>query len=171
MGSERRNTLPLKFKLPRMDTLIALRSKITPYKKNNFICRYGRILDLLTTPIDVSALRVKRAWTQIHRQDKELGKHDRQAKEPYHQWMVQRAKEVKIPYSVDVPIPPPEPKPVYASKEEVEALKATIMQLTKENENLRSKHHALDRDHAKLKRKSEEDLELLSESRKKAKFE
>ncbi|KAI5428533.1 hypothetical protein KIW84_033498 [Lathyrus oleraceus] len=31
MGSERRNTLPLKFKLPRVDTLIALRSKITPW--------------------------------------------------------------------------------------------------------------------------------------------
>ncbi|KAI5430408.1 hypothetical protein KIW84_034840 [Lathyrus oleraceus] len=31
--------------------------------------------------------------------------------------------------------------------------------------------HALDRDHAKLKKKSEEDLELLSESRKKAKLE
>lgn len=56
MGSERRNTLPLKFKLPRVDTLVALHSKISPCKKNNFICRYGRILDLLTTPIDVSAL-------------------------------------------------------------------------------------------------------------------
>ncbi|KAI5420195.1 hypothetical protein KIW84_044107 [Lathyrus oleraceus] len=56
MGSERRNTLPLKFKLPRVDTLITLRSKITPCKKNNFICRYRRMLDLLTTPIDVSAL-------------------------------------------------------------------------------------------------------------------
>ncbi|XP_050889482.1 uncharacterized protein LOC127094732 [Lathyrus oleraceus] len=56
MGSERRNTIPLKFKLPRVDTLITLRSKITHCKKNNFICRYGRILDLLTTPIDVLAL-------------------------------------------------------------------------------------------------------------------
>lgn len=56
MGSERRNTLPLKFKLPRVDTLITLRNKVTPCKKNNFICRYGRILDLITTPIEVSAL-------------------------------------------------------------------------------------------------------------------
>ena len=36
---------------------------------------------------------------------------------------------------------------------------------------MQSKLHALDRDHAKLKRKSEEDIELLSESRKKAKIE
>lgn len=58
MGSERRNTFPLKFKLPRVDTLIALRNKITPCKKNNFICRYGWILDLLTTSINVSDLAV-----------------------------------------------------------------------------------------------------------------
>ncbi|KAI5428021.1 hypothetical protein KIW84_033146 [Lathyrus oleraceus] len=56
MGSERRNNLPLKFKLPRVNTLIALHSKITLCNKNNFICRYGQILDLLTTLIDVSAL-------------------------------------------------------------------------------------------------------------------
>lgn len=56
MGSERRNTLPLKFKLPRVDILITLRNKITSCKKNNFICRYGWILDLLTTPIDISTL-------------------------------------------------------------------------------------------------------------------
>lgn len=60
---------------------------------------------------------------------------------------------------------------MYASKKEVDALKETIAQLTKENEDLRSKLHVLDRHHAKLKRKSEEDIELLSESQKKAKFE
>ncbi|KAI5430338.1 hypothetical protein KIW84_034790 [Lathyrus oleraceus] len=170
MGSEKRNTLSLKFKHPIVNTLVALPNKITPCKKNNFICRYGWILDLLTTPINVSTLRVKRAWTQIHRQGKELGKRDCQAKDPYCQWVVQRAKEVKMPYSVDILIPPLEPEPVYASKEDVDALKAIITQLTKENENLQSKLHALDRDHAKLKRKSEEDLELFSESRKKEKL-
>lgn len=82
---------------------------------------------------------------------------------------MQRAKEVKLPYNVDVQVPPLET--VYASKEEVDALKATIVQLTKENEDLRLNLHTLDRDHAKFKRKSEEDLELLSESRKKAKLE
>ncbi|KAI5396865.1 hypothetical protein KIW84_062916 [Lathyrus oleraceus] len=69
--------------------------------------------------------RVKRSWTQIHRKGKELGKCDCRAKEPYRQWVVQRAKEL----------------------------------------------HSLDKDHARLKRKSEEDLELLSESKKKAKIE
>ncbi|KAI5389883.1 hypothetical protein KIW84_075261 [Lathyrus oleraceus] len=268
MGSERRNTLPLKFKLPRVDTLITLCNKVTPCKKNNFICRYGRILNLITTSLEVSALVAlsqyydpplrcftfqdfqlaltieeyerllgwyvkdhppftklgeplipesvaealhlpieevslvlgprgfarkfleEKAWALekegkwlpfsailalliygvIHRKGRELGKRHCRAKEPYRQWMVQRAKEVKMPYSVDVPIPSPEPEPVHASKEEVDALKATMAQLTKENEDLRSKLHALDKDHARLKRKSEEDLELLSESRKKAKI-
>lgn len=41
----------------------------------------------------------------------------------------------------------------------------------KENEDLRSKLHALDKDHAKLKRKSEEDIKMLTKHRKKAKIE
>ncbi|XP_050908873.1 uncharacterized protein LOC127122609 [Lathyrus oleraceus] len=56
MGSEKKNTLSLKFKLPRMDTMLTLNIKITPCKKNNFICRYGQILDLLNTSVDVSTL-------------------------------------------------------------------------------------------------------------------
>ncbi|KAI5426979.1 hypothetical protein KIW84_032417 [Lathyrus oleraceus] len=56
MGSDKKNTLPLKFKLPRVDTLLALSSKITSCKKNNFIYRYRQIMDLLTTYVDVSAL-------------------------------------------------------------------------------------------------------------------
>ncbi|KAI5396392.1 hypothetical protein KIW84_062557 [Lathyrus oleraceus] len=55
MGSNKKNTLPLKFKLTRVDTLLAFSNKITPCKKNNFICRYGQILDLLTTFVDVSS--------------------------------------------------------------------------------------------------------------------
>lgn len=53
--------------------------------------------------------KVKQAWNQIHRKGKELGKCDCRAKESYHQWMLQRVKEVKLPYNVDVQIPPPEP--------------------------------------------------------------
>lgn len=56
MGSDNKNTLPLKFKLPRVDTLLALSSKITPCKKNNFIYRYRQIMDLLTTSVEVSTL-------------------------------------------------------------------------------------------------------------------
>lgn len=80
-------------------------------------------------------------------------------------------KEVKLSFSVEVPVPPPEPEPTNASKEEVDALRATIAQLTKENKELRSKLHAMDKDNTKLKRKIEDDVELLAESRKKAKIE
>lgn len=43
--------------------------------------------------------KLKQAWTQIHHKGKELGKHDCRAKDPYRQWVVQRAKEVKLPLS------------------------------------------------------------------------
>ncbi|KAI5441800.1 hypothetical protein KIW84_011024 [Lathyrus oleraceus] len=193
MRSEKKNTLPLKFKLPKVDTLLALSSIITPCKKNNFICRYGQILDLLTTYVDVSTLVALsqyydpplRCFTfkdfqlapTIEEYEKLLGwymkdhppfiklgellmpksvveaLHLSVEEESYRQWVVQREKKVKLPYSVDIQIPPPVPEPLYASKEEVDALKSTIAQLTKENEDLRSKLHALDRNHAKLKKR------------------
>ncbi|KAI5420304.1 hypothetical protein KIW84_044184 [Lathyrus oleraceus] len=123
---------------------------------------------VLGISVDAS-IKIKQAWTQIHR--KELGKHECRAKEPYRQWVVQRVKDIKLPYNVDVQVPSSKLEPVYASKEEVEALKATIAPLTKENEDLRSKLQALNIEHAKLKRKSEEDIEDLKERRKKAKIE
>lgn len=46
--------------------------------------------------------KIKQAWTQIHRKGKELGKRDCRAKETYHQWVVQRVKEIKLPYNTDV---------------------------------------------------------------------
>ncbi|KAI5436646.1 hypothetical protein KIW84_022960 [Lathyrus oleraceus] len=147
MGSESRNTLPLKFKLPIVDTLIALRSKITPcwyVKDHPPLTKLGEplvpesVAEALHLPIEELGYsmeneprdellkdfilpglgtenptllqRVKRAWTQIHRQGKKLGKRDCRAKNPYRQWVMQRAKKVKLPYSVDVLIPPPEPE-------------------------------------------------------------
>lgn len=115
-------------------------------------------------------LKIKRAWTLIHRKRKELGKRDCRVKEPYCQWVIERVKEVKLSYSAKVPVPSPEPKPIHASKEEVDALITTIAQLTKENEKLQSKLHAMDKDNTKLKRKSEDDVELLAKSMKKAKI-
>lgn len=56
MGSNKKNMLPPKFKLPKVDSLLALSNKITPCKNNNFISIYRQILDLLTTYVDVSTL-------------------------------------------------------------------------------------------------------------------
>ncbi|KAI5418204.1 hypothetical protein KIW84_042730 [Lathyrus oleraceus] len=107
----------------------------------------------------------------LWRKGKELGKRDCRAKELYHQWVIERVKEVKLPYSAEVLISPPEPEPIHASKKEINALRASIAQLTKENKELRSKLHAMDRDNTKLKRKSQDDAKLLAESWKKAKIE
>lgn len=79
--------------------------------------------------------------------------------------------EIKLPYDAEILVPLPEPKLVYASTEKVDALRKTITQLTKESEGLQSKLQTLDKDHAKIKGKREEDTELLIESRKRAKIE
>ncbi|XP_050875585.1 uncharacterized protein LOC127079217 [Lathyrus oleraceus] len=55
MGPDRKNTLPLKFKLPKTNNMITLNRKITPCMKNNFIGRYGQKLKLLTINVDVGA--------------------------------------------------------------------------------------------------------------------
>lgn len=73
---------------------------------------------------------------RIHRKGKELDKRDCRTKEPYHQWMIKRVEEVKLPFSVEVSISPPESEPNHVSKEEVDELRATITRLTKENEEL-----------------------------------
>ncbi|KAI5436600.1 hypothetical protein KIW84_022922 [Lathyrus oleraceus] len=70
--------------------------------------------------------KIKRACNLIHYKGKELGKRDCRAKELYHQWVVQRVKEIKLTYNVEVLVPSPEPEHVYASKEEVDALRETI---------------------------------------------
>ncbi|KAI5419245.1 hypothetical protein KIW84_043426 [Lathyrus oleraceus] len=193
MGSERRNTLPLKFKLPRMDTLITLRNKVTPCKKNNFICRYGRILDLITTPIEVSALVALsqyydpplRCFTfqdfqlapTIEEYERLLGWYVKdhppftKLGEPLMPESVAEALHLPIE-EVSLGLGPRgfarkflEEKAWALEKEGKWLLFSAILAL------LIYGLHALDRDHARLKRKSEEDLELLEESRKKAKIE
>lgn len=113
-------------------------------------------------------LKIKKALTQIYRKGKEHGKRDCREKEPYRQWVMERVKEVKLPFNVEIIVPPPEPEPTQASKEEVGALRAMIAQLIKENEELRSKLHTMDKKNARLGRKREDDAELLVESRKRA---
>lgn len=56
MSSDKKNTLPLKFKLQRIDNLLASRKNITNCKKNSFVSKYGQILDLLTTNSYISTL-------------------------------------------------------------------------------------------------------------------
>ncbi|KAI5430615.1 hypothetical protein KIW84_034995 [Lathyrus oleraceus] len=108
MGSEKKNTLSLKFKLLRMDTLLDLSSKITPCNKNNFIYRFGQILDLLTTSVDVLALVALsqyydpplRCFTfkehQLTPTIKEYGKLLEKERGDNHRWFELAVKEKKV---------------------------------------------------------------------------
>lgn len=56
MDSKRIGTIPLKFKIPSVNSLIALRSKLTPMGERNFVTSYGKIMDLLTVKENAGAL-------------------------------------------------------------------------------------------------------------------
>ncbi|CAK8579167.1 unnamed protein product [Lathyrus sativus] len=56
MGSERRGTLPLKFKIPSVASLIALGSKLTHMNEKDVIKSYGKIMNLLTVEANTRAL-------------------------------------------------------------------------------------------------------------------
>lgn len=56
MGSEIKSTLPLKFKLPKLESLIALSTKLSNISEKAFVGSYGRILRLLTMDVNMRAL-------------------------------------------------------------------------------------------------------------------
>ncbi|KAI5390959.1 hypothetical protein KIW84_075995 [Lathyrus oleraceus] len=172
MSSDKKNTLPLKFKLQRIDNLLALRKNITHCKKNSFVSKYGQILDLLTTNGYISTLvalaqyynspllcftfkyfqlaptikeyeRSLGWYLKDHPSFTILGKEfvPEAVAKALHMTVLEvtfglgpiRVKEVKLPYSAEVPVPPPEPKSIHTSKGEVDVFRSTIAQLTREN--------------------------------------
>src|SRR4051812_4026593 len=56
MAPKRRNTFPLKFRAPNMDSLQELSTSLTPFKVMSFNVTYGRILPLLDVEVDMAAL-------------------------------------------------------------------------------------------------------------------
>lgn len=56
MGSERRNIISLKFKVPIVDNLIALKCKLTAIGEKAFFRDYGKISGLLVIKVNVGAL-------------------------------------------------------------------------------------------------------------------
>ncbi|WJX13363.1 hypothetical protein P8452_03758 [Trifolium repens] len=56
MNSEKRRTLPLRVKLPDLESLRDLSTELTSISRSAFIFKYGNILDLLFTNVQVEAL-------------------------------------------------------------------------------------------------------------------
>lgn len=53
MGSERRNIIPLKLRVPRVDNIITLSSKLNTIGEEAFVRSYGEILNLLAVKVNV----------------------------------------------------------------------------------------------------------------------
>ncbi|XP_050909129.1 uncharacterized protein LOC127122897 [Lathyrus oleraceus] len=82
--------------------------------------------------------RVIRAWEKVRFRGQDKGKGVIGDREPYYQWVTRRSQEINLPFILDPPTQPPPPKPIPVSMEEVEALRATIARLGRENEELQT---------------------------------
>lgn len=72
---------------------------------------------------------------------------------PYQQWVLERVKIVKLPFSIKVPPRPASPDPVPISLKEVEDLKSIIAKLEREKEKLQSEFNKATGETMVLKRK------------------
>lgn len=68
--------------------------------------------------------RIKKAWEKVNRKGKaSLGRKNCITKEPYFKWIRERLKLIKIPFNVEMFVPPLEPKPTHIPIEEAEELR------------------------------------------------
>lgn len=65
------------------------------------------------------------------------------ARIPYQQWILERVKVVKLPFSIEVPPRPPALELVLVSLEEVEELRDTMARLEKEKEDMHQELYKL----------------------------
>ena len=81
--------------------------------------------------------RIKEGRRKVNRKGKDdLGRVNEITKESYFQWVRERVEVIKIPFIIRIPVPLTEPKLTHIPIEEAEELRATIVRLGKENEEL-----------------------------------
>ncbi|XP_050919164.1 uncharacterized protein LOC127136674 [Lathyrus oleraceus] len=95
--------------------------------------------------------RVIQAWKKVHFRGQDKGKGVVGDREPYYQWVTKRSQEIKLPFILDPPTQPPPPEPTPVSIEELEALKATIARLGRENEELQISFQQVSNERNKMK--------------------
>lgn len=96
--------------------------------------------------------RIKEAWKSANIKGKaDLGRMNGITKEPYFQWVREKVELIKMSLNIKMLAPLPDPNPTNIPVEEAEELRATIIRLTKENEELHQKlcKAAIDRDEFK----------------------
>lgn len=82
---------------------------------------------------------IKTAWTQIHRKDSELKKRLTSSGGSYHQWITERAKEIKLPHVRAIPFAQPDPLSVQILEKENEELKKMLKEKDEEIATLQAK--------------------------------
>ncbi|KAI5441083.1 hypothetical protein KIW84_010516 [Lathyrus oleraceus] len=95
--------------------------------------------------------RVIRAWEKVRFRGQDKGKGVIGDREPYHQWVTRRSQEIKLPFILDPPTQPPPPEPILVSMEKVEALRATIARLGRENEELQTSFQQVSNERNEIK--------------------
>lgn len=85
--------------------------------------------------------RIIRAWEYVHLRGRNMGKGIQLTKEPYYQWGIERSWDIKFPFILDPPTQPPPPEPILVSLEEVGELRASILILEQEKEELQNNLH------------------------------
>lgn len=96
----------------------------------------GCILHDMRPEDPVMLWRIIRAWGRVLQKGKELGKINFITKEPYCQWVKERVQEIKLPFSVEIPIQPRTPETMHVPLEEANEINTIISRLEKENKEL-----------------------------------
>jgi archaellum component FlaC len=110
--------------------------------------------------------KIIRSWEEVHKKGSELRKRGSGNREPYPQWVKERAKSIKLPFIIIPSTQPSSPKPVPVSIEEVNELRATISRLEKEEQGVENDLHQVSYERNKLKfdlGKAKEKLERTEE--------
>ncbi|CAK8561578.1 unnamed protein product [Lathyrus sativus] len=83
--------------------------------------------------------QIVRSWQKVHTKGSDLRRRDGVTRMPFRQWVLERVKIVKLPFSIEAPPKLTTPQPVPVSVEEVEEMRVKIAQLGKENKDLQVK--------------------------------
>lgn len=127
------------------------------------------IMPFVINDINITNLamrKVRKAWTKIIRSGPNIGRKNIIAREPYIQWVKERAQVVKIPIFFDSSIFPlvSEPEPIL--QDDVEKLAAKIKELEMENTQIRVQLNRAKQKNEYLEDESKEIKENLESNKK-----
>jgi chromosome segregation ATPase len=116
--------------------------------------------------------KIIRSWEEVHKKGNELKKRRNETNELYPHWVIERAKLIKLPFVLAPSTQPSLPEPASMSMEEVNDLRATIIRLEKEKEEVKNNLHQVSYERNKLNfdlTKAKKRIEKIEETAKEEK--